>query len=655
MGTRVTSDKLGFDVAHRPGALARYFARRWLSAKGEGVIAWLLEAALGKNAMYFIEKTKEYVDAWGGSGEVVPVDAFDGFVITGDPVEDTIIPHAVLVWTCMNDGPWQEEVYHQWLDELLAAGSAEAAYLAASLWPAHDLMEKVTYRPARWLVYRGQLDAEAERLILTEMLKGVSGPRTSLYGSFEYDDVLNPEDLPRQYIERHGFTHPICGLVGPGAFKWDGDLKNRIQEALAAPSWSEGMKGAAMLLYLSLKAFNDLITQQQLDAVEKARRLSLSLRTFKELSVPLQELLTILEKNLFKLDERHINIINFHMDKTEKIDYNLIKDYINLLIILYNKTINEINLSTKMFSKYISIGLRTNDILYIGKYFRNIIFKLILRKKEKVELWLEKQVDDLRIRDALLALYMTDRINYGDLYTMDIKKELKTEHLEKKIKDIFGKIKYFDKIRLLINQAKIYFDEGLDPYQICHFIEDILKRDLKIYFNHDFIGDYIRIICGWHPNRKYFIKKYMLSSSNHIGLNLYYEILKLWDWTDSDIIENINKEKELKLYLDIKNKIAGNLYRISMSDAEKMDLYLNKIESNNLPYKEIKYKLITELINIMKNNYHEIVEYFKDESKLKKARKVILSNIEFFRYILSDPILIEILGIYNKSKNMMIY
>ena len=129
----MTSDKLGFDVAHRPGALARYFARRWLSAKGEGVIAWLLEAALGKNAMYFIEKTKEYVDAWGGSGEVVPVDAFDGFVITGDPVEDTIIPHAVLVWTCMNDGPWQEEVYHQWLDELLAAGSAEAAYLAASL------------------------------------------------------------------------------------------------------------------------------------------------------------------------------------------------------------------------------------------------------------------------------------------------------------------------------------------------------------------------------------------------------------------------------------------------------------------------------------------------------------------------------------------
>ena len=85
----MTSDELGLD---KPGALARYFAERWLSAKGEQLIAWLLEAALGRNSMYFIEKTKAYVDARGESGEIVPVDAFDGFAITGDPVEDTIIP-----------------------------------------------------------------------------------------------------------------------------------------------------------------------------------------------------------------------------------------------------------------------------------------------------------------------------------------------------------------------------------------------------------------------------------------------------------------------------------------------------------------------------------------------------------------------------------
>jgi len=129
----MTTDELGFDTAHRPGALTRYFAQRWViepSARAEQLIAWLLEAALGRNTMHFIERTKEYVDAWGGRGEVVPLDAFDGFVIAGDPVEYAIIPHAVLVWTCMNDQPWPEEVYHDWLDKLLAAGSAEAAYLA---------------------------------------------------------------------------------------------------------------------------------------------------------------------------------------------------------------------------------------------------------------------------------------------------------------------------------------------------------------------------------------------------------------------------------------------------------------------------------------------------------------------------------------------
>jgi len=65
----------------------------------------------------------------------------------------------------MNDRPWSEGVYHRWLDELLAAG----------LWPADGLMKKVAYRPAGWWVHWGRLDAEAERVILTEMLRGKMG------------------------------------------------------------------------------------------------------------------------------------------------------------------------------------------------------------------------------------------------------------------------------------------------------------------------------------------------------------------------------------------------------------------------------------------------------------------------------------------------
>ena len=630
----MTSDELEFDTRHKPGALTQYFAKRWLSepsAKGEQLIAWLLEAALGRNALYFIEKTKEYVDQWGGRGGIVPVDAFDGFALTSDPVEDTIIPHAVLVWTCMNDRPWPEEVYHDWLDKLLAVGSAEAAYLAASLWPAHDLMAKVRYRPAGWLVYRGQLDAEAERLILIEMLKGAYGPRTSLYGPFEHDDVRYPGKLPEYYIKRHGFTHPICGLVGPIAS--DFNLKKHIQEALDASNWSEGVKGAAMLLYLSLKPFNNL-------------------------TGPALALLHTLEQNLFKLDERHIDIINFHMDKIEKIDYNLIKDYINYLIIMCNKIINKSDLSMKMISKYMSIGLKSKDILYIGKDFKNIIFNLMLKEKDKVELWLENQADDLRIKDILLAIYITKRIDYIDSQNINIDKELKNEHLEKKIEYIYGKIKCADKISLFVNQARKYFKPCRDSYKIYNFIENVLKREAKINFNCIFREDYEKIINSYHPNRRVFSKKDMFLKLNHIGLYLYYSILKEWKWMALDFTHYI-KLKELEVYSRTRKKIINNLFRQTIDDIEmKLDLYLNKIENNNFPCEEIKFKLITELIDITENNneiHYKISEYFKDERKIIKFRELILPVVELSWSKFRNSSLIGLLGINNKSQNIMMY
>jgi len=621
----MTTDKLGFD---RPGALTRYFAKRWLKRRGtkdeQQLIAWLLETALGRNALYFIEKTKEYVDAWKGSGEIVPVDAFNGFAITGDPIEDLLIPHAVLVWTCMNDRPWPEGIYHRWLDELLAAGSAEAAYLAASLWPAHDLMAKVRYRPAGWLVYRGQLDAEAERLILTEMLMGEYGPRTSLYGSFEYDNVLFPIALPIQYIQRHGFTHPICGLVKPLQLEWNRDLWNRIQEALVAPSWSEGVKGAAMLLYLSLqRCASD--------------------------SATMKEFFNILKRNLFKLDDRHINIINFHTDKIEKIDYDLIKGYINYLIILYNQTNNE-DLLIKMLSKYISIGLKTKDIFYIGKEFKNIIVNLMPKEREKLESWLKKQADDPRIKDLLLAKYLSRRIYHNYMVVNEL---LQTYQVEEKIESIYGKIKYFDKISLLISQARIYFSI-YNLSQICDFINDILKREKKVDFTYKFKEDYEKIIYSCHLNKKSVFERQMFLKSSHIGLYLYYGILNKWE----KIIFHFNKNKKnkIKLYLRTRDEIIKNLHIYAKNNIEiKLNLYLNKIGGNNLPCEEIKYELIVELIDIIKNNYAKISEYFKDENKIKLARKVILSNIELIKDELRDLRLIELLGIDNKSKSMIMY
>jgi len=148
----------------------------------------------------------------------------------------------------------------------------------------------------------------------------------------------------------------------------------------------------------------------------------------------------------------------------------------------------------------------------------------------------------------------------------------------------------------------------------------------------------------------------MFLKSNHIGLYLYYNILRNWDYTVVDFRSHIKEEKELKLYTDTRIKIIENLYRYTINEEIKLNLYLNKIESNNLPYEEIKYELIAELIDIIKNNYKKISEYFiKDENKLRLARKVILSNIDLIKDELRDSRLIELLRIDIKSKSMIIY
>jgi len=49
------------------------------------------------------------------------------------------------------------------------------------------------------------------------------------------------------------------------------------------------------------------------------------------------------------------------------------------------------------------------------------------------------------------------------------------------------------------------------------------------------------------------------------------------------------------------------------------------------------------------------LEYLRDERKMKIARKVILSNIDLIRDEFRGLSLIELFGIDNKSKNMIIY
>jgi hypothetical protein len=53
---------------------------------------------------------------------------------------------------------------------------------------------KVAYRPVRWRIAEGNLDAGTERLVLIEMLKGEYSSR-SLSGPYEYDNIIFPHKL----------------------------------------------------------------------------------------------------------------------------------------------------------------------------------------------------------------------------------------------------------------------------------------------------------------------------------------------------------------------------------------------------------------------------------------------------------------------------
>jgi len=64
---------------------------------------------------------------------------------------------------------------------------------------------------------------------------------------------------------------------------------------------------------------------------------------------------------------------------------------------------------------------------------------------------------------------------------------------------------------------------------------------------------------------------------------------------------------------------------------------------------------MTDLIQIIENNYYEMSEYFEDERKLIKVREAVLSNISLIWDKFRNSKLIELLGINNKSQNTMIY
>ena len=128
-----------------------------------------------------------------------------------------------------------------------------------------------------------------------------------------------------------------------------------------------------------------------------------------------------------------------------------------------------------------------------------------------------------------------------------------------------------------------------------------------------------------------------------------------------DFIYHMNKSVEIKVYSDTRNKIIENLYRHTIDDIDiKLNLYLNKIGSNNFPCEEIKEEikkeLRMELINIMKNDYGKILEYFGNINGIKEleiARRVVIENIDLFADKPRNRWLFNLLNIRTESSYIL--
>ena len=627
------------------GKLVRHFARCWLSTKDERFVAQVLEAALGRNALYFIEKTQAYAEKWKEGCEVVPADALDGFVATGDPEEDCLIAHAGLVWTHMNGRPWPDEVYHRWLDSLLAANSAEAAYLAASLWPARDLMAKVAYRPVGWRIAEGNLDAETECLVLIEMLKGDDWPRPL----YEYDEVTRPSRLPNEYIKKHGFSHPICGLIDLVEAMRDGEVIREIQAALASTQWPEGMRQAAAVLYMLLGSVEAHCWWLPWD-------LAVILNKLKELSGQI-------------FSEEQNKIINFYFGKSEKIEYEILKKYINYMIVIDNYINKHYNLNQFKelaelikFKKYILNGLRLSDLFFINKRFVILINRLKSKENKIVERWLEGQGDDPRVNDILTALciYNQEFDNYGE------------EAIKNNIKNIYKVNEDINLVKIAINILNKYLISFYDEQKLFSLILNTTKN-IKKNINPLFIEDLRNIIILRSSKMsqirfkkmltylKYDLAKNLSNNIylNHIGLYIYYKILGKWR-KNLDIVEYIKNRKYIIMYNYLEEDVLINFNIDKYNNKIKLTkFYLEKIRNNNFKNEREKEVELKKIFKFIDENFLEIFnyigEYIRNDRNLNIIRKEILSNMHLLNKNSTKKYFIDLLEIENGSFQSIFY
>jgi hypothetical protein len=517
---------------------------------------------------------------------------------------------AVLVWTHLNGRPWEEGVYHRILDKLVSCRSEEVAYVAALTWPAGGLIDKVKYRPAMYRVYKGGLDEEGEREVLTAMLReehdyGVTGLYTehllklrwnlnkNYMPNFMQDTeitYLESGGLPGWYIRRHGFTHRICGLVSPYEVYFNYEIKEEIKDKLLAPCWSKEVCEAAMLLYISLNIFiaGGHFNEQQ----------------FKDILEIIEE-----RKNKFFTPEQN-QLISFYLGKQRQVKYQMLKKFINHILFidknLYEKEIRYkhkvISEITDRIERYINNGIIIKDLFFYGRFISNFILELANKKPDCIYKFMGDNQDDLTIKDILANINIIKR------------EEPFINNLNYNFNDKCSSEEYFKTVFSVLRRIK-YLGIDRDDYMsyikelVCKTAKEIIEIESKDNFNKDLI----RMFYSCFLDRSKIFGIDQFNEINHIGLAIYYGICNDWK-NDADDLFNLKFNNELcKIYNRISKRMRAIFhshgYNSNKNTIGKLEYMMNIIEYKNFSredeldiIKSYLAELLLDLFNINKDN-----------------------------------------------------
>jgi len=583
--------------------LTKVLARRWFDQQTEEVEDFVyktLELILGHNAIYFIEATNDAMMHRGG--RVSPT-AMDGFVVTGDPREDELIAHAGLIWTLMNGAPWPEEVYQAHVQRLVDGGSGEASYLAARLWPAHDLIQKVTYRPLFYKMEHDQLDERDYRMVLEEALRSSEYPdwcEPSIipdavkYGYKNYISIF--DDFILKYINKKGLSHPISALID--IWKIDKETIEIIKKDLSAHHCEKYRNQAIFLFYISL------------------------INYFKEGVVTIKNNLREEIIDIYKLTENIIE--NFFLEIKES---KRQKDMVNYILIKYrdyivrkinNKNKNNLNKdifikTAQIFTEYIKNGIEIKDIFYIGNFIIDLIenSKKIKEFKIKLEDWLDKQEESDQKKILNLKTYLRDiskskNKSNGSLTKVDLRKIYK----------IFGNTPKEDIIKILSKNVDQNNYTALSEFIIRFFNEkfnNIKTKDIEIDID---IKKIINILRGSFVNLIVYEDSHNKDFFSQAGLFLY-NIIR------TGYFYNNNYCKYPEEWTKIADLMKLYLLWEKPSDERELNVLIEKIKYNNFLEKDEAYQCLIRITKILKHVGMK-PEY------ISEVRSIIIKNIKNF-------------------------